>query len=105
MEAKTSKLTLELDDELELRLRISAKLKGVSVSEYCKSAIDERLRREEIGGMPVGNGRLNSEVFERVVARRKKRFGGKRLPGDSADIIREARETRDAQMDRARRGV
>ena len=102
MEAKTSKLTLELDDELELRLRISAKLKGVSMSEYCKSAIDERLRREEIGGMP--NGGNNWEALERAIAWRKKRFGGKRLPGDSADIIREAREIRDAQMDEWRGG-
>ncbi len=39
------------------------------------------------------------EAFEELVALRRKLFGGKPLPGESADLIREAREIRDAHMD------
>ena len=97
MEHKKNKLTLDLDNELEIRLKIAAKLKGVSVDEYCQSAIDERLNKDESGGM--SHGGVNWEAFERMIALRKQMFGGKRLPGDSVDLLREAREIRDAQLE------
>ena len=102
MEPKSNKLTLELDRELEVKLKIAARLKGVSVSQYCQSAIDERLSKDVLGFMLLGE--FNKESIDRMAATRKRIFGGKRLPGDSADLLREAREIRNAQMDEWRGG-
>ena len=41
---------------------------------------------------------FDRESFEKVVARRKELFGDVPLPGDSADLIREAREIREAEI-------
>ncbi len=49
----------------------------------------------------VGAGRSQRPVFfraERLTLRRKGLFGGKPLSGDSADLIREAREIRDVEI-------
>ena len=43
---------------------------------------------------------FDRQSFEKVVARRLELFGGRPLPGNSADLIREAREIRDAELDR-----
>ena len=43
--------------------------------------------------------RFDRQSFERVVARREELFGGRPLPGDSVDLIREARELRDDEVE------
>lgn len=97
MEAKKKRLTLDLDPAFQRRLKAVAALKGVSMRGYCQAAIDRELTRDEAIG--VGGGRFDRQAFENLVALRREIFGGKRLPGNSADLIREAREIRDAEIE------
>ena len=99
MEAEKKRLTLELDPDLRQRLEAAAALKGVSMSRYCLSAIDRELANDEANGAP-GRG-IDREAVERLAARRKELFGGKPLPGNGADLIREAREIREREKGEA----
>ena len=63
---------------------------------YCQTAIDRELTKDEAES--ASDVRFNRQSFERVVARRHSTFGNRPLPGDSADLIREARETRDSEI-------
>ena len=70
----------------------------MTMSQYCVEAIDNELARDEAEGLPKRG--LNRESIERMAALRKEIFGGKKLPGDSAGLIREARAIREKDMDR-----
>ena len=96
MQAKKKRLTLDLDPAFQRRLKVIAALKGVSMRQYCQTAIDRELTRDEAESesrMP-----FDRQSFERVVARREKVFGGRPLPGASVDLIREAREIREDEV-------
>ena len=95
--AKKKRLTLDLDPPFQRRLKAVAALKGVSMRQYCEVAIDRELTKDEANG--VSGGGFDRQAFERVVAKRRQLFGGRRLPGNSADLIREAREIRDAETE------
>ena len=98
MEAKKKKrLTLDLDPAFQRRLKVIAALKGVSMRGYCQTAIDRELTKDEAESI-TGQG-FDRQSFERVVARRDELFGGRPLPGDSVDLIREAREIRDVEIE------
>ena len=97
MEHDDQRLILELDPELRLRLEVAAEREGVSLKHYCREAIDRALAQDEANG-PAERG-FNNEAIDRLVALRQEIFGGKKLPGNSADFIREAREERSKQMD------
>ena len=97
MEARKNKLTLDLDPAFQRRLEAAAALKGVSAQRYCRAAIDRELTRDEVNG--ASGQRFDRQSFERVVARRRELFDGRPLPGNSADLIREAREIREAQTE------
>ena len=47
MEAKKKRLTLDLDPALQRRLKAVAALKGISMRQYCQTAIDKELVRDE----------------------------------------------------------
>lgn len=96
MEAE-NRITLNLDPAIQRRLRIAAALKGVSVRQYCRSAIGRELEKDEDNVMPGWS--FDRKSFERLVKLREEIFGGRRLPGNSVDLIREAREIRDAEID------
>ena len=98
MVAKKKRLTLDLDPDFQRRLKVIAALKGVSMRRYCQTAIDRELTKDEVDGL--SGQRFDRQSFETVVARRGELFGGRPLPGDSADLIREAREIRDAELER-----
>ena len=98
MEVKRKRLTLDMDPAFQRRLKVIAALKGVSMRGYCHAAIDKELTRDEADGL--SGERFDRQSFERIVARREELFGGHPLPGDSADLIREAREIRDAETKR-----
>ena len=92
MEVKKNHLTLDLDPHLERRLKTTAALRGVSMIQYCQTAIDGELARDEARGvasLPFGH-----EAIDRLAALREATFGGKALPGDSAEFIREDRTAR-----------
>lgn len=97
MEVKKKRLTLDLDAAFQRRLKAVAALKGVSMRVYCQAAIDRELTRDEASD--TSRRRFDREAFERLVAQRQQLFGGKPLPGNSADLIREAREIRDAEIE------
>ncbi len=95
MAVEKNRLTLDLDPRLEHRLKTTAALRGVSMVQYCQSAIDKELARDEARGvvpLPFGH-----EAIDRLVALRKATFGGEPLSGDSAEFIREDREARSNQ--------
>lgn len=97
MEAKKKRLTLDLDPPVQRRLKAIAALKGVSMRRYCLAAIGRELDRDEADGVS-GRG-FNREAFERLVAQREELFGGQPLPGDSVELLREAREMREVEIE------
>ena len=97
MEAKKKRLTLDLDPAFQCRLKATAALKGMSMRGYCLAAIGRELAQDEANG--VSGQRSVFFRAERLARRRKELFGGNPLSGDSADLIREAREMRDAEIE------
>ena len=97
MEVEKKRLTLDLDPAFQRRLKVIAALKGVSMRRYCQTAIDRELTKDEADDR--SGRRIDRQSFEGLMALRKEIFGDRVLPGSSVDLIREAREIRDAQMD------
>lgn len=97
MEVKKKRLTLDLDPGFQRRLKSIAALKGMSMRGYCQAAIDRELTKDEAES-EIGKG-FDRQSFERLVARREGLFGGMPLAGDSVDLIRKAREIRDAEIE------
>ena len=91
MAADRKRLTLDVDASLQRRLKAVAARRGVSMREYCETAIDRELTRDEEGipDLPFG-----PEAVERLLAARATPPGGGMFEGDSVDFIREARESR-----------
>ena len=98
MQAKRKRLTLDMDPMVQRRLKAVAALKGVSMRQYCLAAIGKELTKDEANGVLPGRG-IDREAIERLAALRDELFGGKPLPGSGADLIREAREIRAAQLE------
>ena len=97
METKRKRLTLDLDPTFQRRLKAIAALKGVSMRRYCQDAVDQELTRDEARGL---RGLLTEQPnHERFAEIRREIFGDNPLSGSSADLIREAREIRDADSD------
>lgn len=97
MGAKQKRLTLDLDPAFQRRLKAISALRGMSMRGYCLDAIDRELTKDE-SLISLGDG-FDRKAFERVVAKRRELFGGRPLPGDSAELIREAREIRYAETE------
>ena len=93
------RLTLDLDAPLQRRLKAVAALKGVSMRQYCQTAIEKELAEDEGTGVSEETSGLSG--VERLRQLQKDIFGDRVLPGDSVDIIREMRKERDAQLDEA----
>ena len=94
METRKKRLTLDLDPMVQRRLKAVAAMKGISMRQYCLTAIGRELSKDEVQGvidLPFGH-----EALDRLDALRNEIFGDGVLPGDSVDFIREARESRNA---------
>jgi hypothetical protein len=92
MEPKKKRLTLDLAPEFQRRLKVVAALKGISMRQYCLTAIGRELAKDEAAGvtiLPFGH-----EALDRLDALRKEIVGDDVLPGDSVELIRETRESR-----------
>lgn len=89
MQVKKKRLTLDIDPPVQRRLKAVAALKGISMRRYCLAAIDKELTRDEANGAFVGSFNI-----ERLVDLQEEAFGDKVLPGDGAEFIRAARESR-----------
>ena len=88
---------MDLAPTFQRRLKAIAALKGVSMRRYCQDAIDQELTKDEANGM---SGLLSDKPDHELFAElRQDIFGGKPIPGSSVDLIREAREIRDAEIE------
>ena len=97
MQAKKKRLTLDMDPGFQRRLKATAALKGVSMREYCLSAIDRELAKDE-GDEDKG---LNpaTPASEHYTILRRGFTGDMVLSGDSENVLREARAIRDAEIE------
>ena len=100
MEA-ANRITLNMDPTFQRRLRTAAALKGVSIGQYCRAAIGKELAKDEADG--VGEPSARRFSFARLEESRDKILGDRVFPGNSVDLLREAREIRDEQA--SRRGI
>ncbi len=92
MGTKKVRFTLDLEPMFQRRLKVLAALKGVTMREYCLTAIERELAQDEttaMASLPFGQ-----EALDRLASLQKETSGGRRLAGDSTDLIREAREAR-----------
>ncbi len=94
MEAKKKRLTLQLAPDVQERLQAAAARKGVSLGQYCRAAIDKELAKDDVDGQPPPRMSIDD-----LIARQKRIYGDRVLPGSSVDLIHEAREERDRQLD------
>ena len=65
---------------------------------YCQAPIDRELTKDEANGL--GGLLFDKPDHELFAELRQEIFGGKPLPRNSADLILEAREIRDAEIER-----
>ena len=96
MDSKKKRLTLDLDPPLQRRLKAITALKGISMRQYCQAAIEKELTKDEAHGLtalPFGQ-----EAMDRLEALQSKIFQGRTLPGDSTELIREARAGRSSAL-------
>ncbi len=94
MNVRKKRLTLDLEPTLHQRLKAVSALRGVSMRRYCQIAIGKELDREsthEVVDLPFSHESLNL-----LDALQNEIFGGKVMSGDSADLIRESRDSRAA---------
>ena len=106
MQAKKKKrLTLDMDPAFQRRLKATAALKGVSMRQYCLTAIEGELSKDEVvnGVAEPEDGTAGREPSKRfdisgLIALRKELFGDRVFPGNSVDLLREGRAIRDEEM-------
>ena len=92
MQAKKKRLTLDIDAPVQRRLKAAAALKGVSMRGYCLAAINKELALDEANG--VFGQPPTPFSFSKLESVRDEVLGDRSFPGDSAEFIREARESR-----------
>jgi predicted DNA-binding protein len=91
-----SRFTLDMTPELRTRLKIAAARKSITMRQYCLTAIEQQLDREDVG--VLASGTFNREAVEKASALQKSVFGKSRLADESAELIRQAREERASQL-------
>ena len=94
---KTTRFTLDLDPVLQSRLKVMAARKGMSMRQYCLQALEREMQQEEKEPVPVLP--FGAESIARLNALRDRVFQGRTVAVDSVDLLREAREDRDRQID------
>ena len=92
MDTTKRRFTLDLDPIFQRRLKVIATLKGMTMRQYCLAAIEIELAKDEAQGakaFPFGE-----EALSGLVSLQAKLFAGRKVPGESLELIHEARETR-----------
>ena len=97
MQAKKKRLTLDMDPAFQRRLKATAALKGVSMRQYCLSAIDRELVKDQLDE----DKGLNSATpaSNQYTISRHGRSGDLVLTGDLVEVLKKAREVRDAEIE------
>ena len=98
------RITISVDAETNARLEATAAEEGVSVSELCREIVEVELYYAEVGERRRRAGPLTQESLDILDEIRKELMGGRKFPGNSADVIREMREERALQVERAVEG-
>ncbi len=93
MDQEINRISLDLDTHLHERLVSAAMLKGVSLQEYCASAIKTQLNSDGFEAS-IPASQTKRRTVSSLIEVRKRIFGGIPLEGDSADFIREMRDDR-----------
>ncbi len=102
--ADRNQITISVDAEMNERLEAEAAKDGVSVTELCQEIVEVELHYAEFGDRRRRGKPISRESLDRFDALRKEIFGDKKFPGNSADVIREMREERALQIERAVEG-
>ena len=92
MTTKKKRLTLDVDAEFQERLKTVTARKGVSMRQYCEAAIDNALAQDEVKGETD-----DRPAHVRFAELQQEIFGDKILPGNSVDLLHEARAIREAE--------
>ncbi|PKB71863.1 MAG: hypothetical protein BZY87_03245 [SAR202 cluster bacterium Io17-Chloro-G6] len=95
MAPKKKRFTLDLEPEMQQRLKIAAALKGISMRQFCLDAIENQLASQDTAG--ESNGTANRSRL-RMTKLRDEIFGRVPLEGDSADLIRKSRKERSESL-------
>lgn len=97
-----ARLTLDITPEMRRRIRLAAAQRDLTIREYVERILDEALPplRDLEAVEAVGRRRepISREAVERLLQARDRLTGGRTLPGDSTDLLREAREERTAEL-------
>ncbi len=93
MAQEINRISLDLDSHLHERLVSAAMVKGVSLQEYCASAIKTQLTSDGFEAF-IPTNQTKRLTVSSLIEVRKRIFGGISLDGDSADFIREMRDER-----------
>ena len=83
---------------MQVRLKVAAALRGISMRQYCVAAIGKELALDQEAVFQKPG--LTEEGLDQLLALREEIFGSEMLPGDSTDIIREERELRIKELER-----
>ena len=97
MATARKRLTLDIDEGLQRRLKAAAAMNGVSMREYCETALETALNGNQLQDVPDPKSRR--QRFDELIARSRAITGGRKFPGNSADVIREGRELRTEQIE------
>ena len=89
-------LTLSLDPTMWARLQGAATRSGLPVEQYCEQLLTDNLAGDDAAEDQASQPGFD---FEGLLAFRKELLGDRVFPGNSADLIREARELRARQID------
>ena len=92
MDVRKTRFTLDLDPFFQRRLKVMATLKEITMRQYCLAAVENELAKDEAKGakaFPFG-----VEALNHLASLQAELFVGGKVPGESVELIREARETR-----------
>ena len=98
-EPRRPRISIDVTAELRRRIRLAAAAQDMSVTQYCRRVIEERVA---LDGDDEDSARARQERARATVAglreMQRRIFGQHRLPTDSAELIHEAREGRLAEL-------
>lgn len=97
---KRTRIMVDVTPDLRRRVKIAAAEQDVSVRDYVVQILEQALADGRSPRTDRGNP-VTAEAVERLAATRDLILQGRTFTDDSADLIRQAREERDAELDRA----
>ena len=92
MKSTRTRFTIDLEPSFQRRLKALAALKGMTMRQYCIAAIGKEMRVDQTEGRVSMT--FDDEAIVRMAALQKEVFQNQQVAGDSADLIREARNKR-----------